>query len=260
MSTEPQITLFIITKNEAAHIAACIQSAKNLVQETVVLDSFSSDNTVQICRDLGAKVYQQPFEDFTKQKNAALQKVTTEWALSLDADETLTPELAEEIRRAVSNPSYDGYELPRVNNFLGGRMYHGDIGKEYILRLVRTQKAKFEGGKVHERLVVSGMTKKLKHVFVHTPYADLENYFTKFNSYTTLAAQTLYEQKSPDGKPPFLMIRATLSVLTGFIKRYIVKGGMLDGMRGLIWAVLSAFYTFVKYTKLWYLFEKNQPK
>ena len=129
MDQKHTITLFIITKNEASHIATCIRSAKNLVQDIVVLDSFSTDNTVQICRDLGARVYQQPFENFTKQKNDALAKVTTEWALSLDADETLTAELAEEIRQAVSNPDYDGYKLPRVNNFLGRRMYQAALKK-----------------------------------------------------------------------------------------------------------------------------------
>ena len=133
------ISLFIIAKNEAHHLEACIQSAKGLVAEIIVVDSQSTDTTISVARELGAKVFEHPFESFTEQKNFALSKVTTPWALSLDADETLTPQLAEEIRQAVTNPAFDGYELPRTNNFLGKRMKHSGLKEEYILRLVRTQ-------------------------------------------------------------------------------------------------------------------------
>ena len=248
----PSLSLFIITKNEAHHIAACLQSARDLVQEIIVVDSESTDGTVSICQSMGARVYQHPFENFTKQKNTALSYVTGEWALSLDADETLTPELAQEIRRAISSNTYDGYELPRVNDFLGKRMHHSGIKKEYILRLVRTQKAKFEGGKVHEKLVVQGKTARLDNVFVHHPYDDIETYFAKFNKYTTLAAQTMFE----NGKRVCLL-RVLLTVPFEFARRYILKAGFLDGVRGLIWASFSCFYVFVKYMKLWYLWERR---
>ena len=249
----PAISLFIIAKNEAHHIAACLKSAQGLVRETVVVDSHSTDGTSALCEKLGARVYQQPFENFTKQKNAALSHVTSEWALSLDADETLTPELAEEIRQAVSSDKYDGYELPRVNDFLGKRMHHSGIKKEYILRLVRTKKAKFEGGKVHEKLVVQGKTARLKNVFIHHPYDDIETYFEKFNKYTTLAAQTMYENGQH-----VCLLRVLLTVPFEFARRYVLKAGFLDGMRGLIWASFSCFYVFVKYMKLWYLRERNK--
>ncbi|MCQ2410520.1 MAG: glycosyltransferase family 2 protein [Elusimicrobiaceae bacterium] len=247
------ISLFIITKNAAQNVFSCIQSAQDLVREVIVLDSDSTDRTAQICRELGSIVYNQPFENFTKQKNAALEKVTSAWALSLDADETLTPELAAEIRQAVLSDKYDGYELPRVNDFLGKRMHHSGIKKEYILRLVRTQKARFEGGKVHEKLVVSGPTARLKNVFIHHPYNDIETYFAKFNKYTTLAAQTMYE----NGKRVCLL-RVLLTVPFEFARRYVLKAGFLDGMRGLIWASFSCFYVFVKYMKLWYLWQRPQ--
>ncbi len=249
----PGISLFIITKNEAHHIKACIESARELVSQIVVVDSQSSDGTAELCRQLGAEVFELPFENFTKQKNAALSKVTHEWALSLDADETLTPELAAEIRQAVENPQADGYELARVNDFLGKRMHHSGIKKEYILRLVRSEKAQFEGGKVHEKLVVKGRTARLKNVFIHHPYDDIETYFAKFNKYTTLAAQTMYE----NGKHVCLL-RVLLTVPFEFARRYFFKAGFLDGMRGLIWASFSCFYVFVKYMKLWLLQERNK--
>ena len=251
MTKEP-ITLFIIAKNEAHNITHCIQSAKDLVQHIVVVDSFSTDNTATICTQLGAQVVQHPFENFTQQKNYALRQVTTPWALSLDADETLTPALANQIRQAISSNDFDGYELARVNDFLGKRMKHSGIKKEYILRLVRTEKAQFQGGKVHEKLVVSGKTSRLSEVFVHHPYNDIESYFDKFNKYTTLAAQTMFE----NGKRVCLL-RVLLTVPFEFSRRYVLKAGFLDGVRGLIWASFSCFYVFVKYMKLWYLWERK---
>ncbi|MBR4591922.1 MAG: glycosyltransferase family 2 protein [Elusimicrobiaceae bacterium] len=250
---QPRISLFVITKNEEKNIASCILSAKPLVHEIIIVDSQSTDKTPKICRDLGAIVYDVPFESFTEQKNTALSKVTSQWALSLDADETLTPQLAEEIRQAVTHDKYDGYELPRVNDFLGKRMHHSGIKKEYILRLVRTQKARFEGGLVHEKLVVDGKTTRLKNVFIHHPYNDIESYFDKFNKYTTLAAQTLYNR----GKRVCLL-RVLATIPFEFGKRYFLKAGFLDGIRGLIWASFSSFYVFVKYMKLWYLWDRKK--
>ena len=245
---KPGISLFMIVKNEAHHIGPCLQSVRALVDEIIVVDSFSTDDTVKRAEQFGANVYQKPFENFTDQKNEALSKVTRQWALSLDADEVLTPELAAEIQQAVSDEKLDGYELPRVNDFLGKRMKHSGIKKEYILRLVRTEKARFEGGKVHEKLTVQGNTGRLKNVFVHHPYDDIETYFEKFNKYTTLAAQTLYQNDKR-----VCLLRVLLTVPFEFSRRYFLKAGFLDGMRGLIWASFSCFYVFVKYMKLWYL-------
>ena len=156
-----QITLFIIARNEADKIAKCLSSAKDTVDEIVLVDD-STDDTAAIAKQFGARVYTHPFEGFTAQKNFALSQVKTPWALSLDADEVLTPELAQEIRQAVQNTAYDGFELTRVNCFLGQRMLHGGLKKEHILRLVRTEKARYEGGLVHEKLCVQGPTARLK--------------------------------------------------------------------------------------------------
>ena len=250
--TSPQISLFIIAKNEADKITACIKSAQSLVSDVVVVDSGSTDNTAAVCRQLGARVYEHAFEGFTQQKNFALSLVKTPWALSLDADETLTPELAQEIRQAVQTSDIDGYELPRINDFLGKRMTHGGLKKEYILRLVLTQKAKYEGGLVHEKLVVPGTTKRLNNVFVHYSYPTIESYFEKFNKYTTLAAKTMYQ----NGRK-FHVIKVLFTIPFEFFRRYILKAGFLDGLRGLVWASFSSFYVFVKYIKLWYLWERK---
>ena len=248
-----RISLFIITKNEAEHLAKCILSAKTLVHEVIVVDSDSTDRTTHIAHDLGAIVYNHTFNGFTQQKNFALSKVSSDWALSLDADETLTPELAEEIKKAVASGKADGYELPRVNDFLGKRMRHSGIKKEYILRLVRTRKAAFKGGLVHEELHVKGNTARLKNVFIHHPYKNLETYFDKFNKYTTLAAEQMFNRGRRVS-----WLRVLLTVPFEFTRRYVFQAGFLDGARGLIWATFAGFYVFAKYAKLWYLWEHKK--
>jgi len=253
MDAKEQLSLFIITKNEAANIKVCLESAQALVGEIIVVDSHSQDGTVQICEQLGAQVFTRDFNGFTDQKNFALSQVTKPWALSLDADETLTPELADEIRTVLNHPDADGYELGRLNSFLGKQMFHGGLKKEYILRLVRTQNAKYEGGLVHEKLVVPGPVKRLEHPFLHCSYTTIETYFEKFNKYTTLAAATLFEKGKRYG-----VVRILLTPPFEFFRRYILRAGFLDGMRGLIWAAFSSFYTFVKYIKLWYLWQRKQ--
>lgn len=248
-----RISLFIITHNEEANIAKCILSARELVNEIVVVDSFSTDKTVQICRELGANIYTRKFEGYTKKKNFALSKVSSPWALSLDADETLTPELVEEIRQAVQDETVAGYKLPRANFFLGKRMKYSGIAKEYLLRLVRTEKAEFRGGLVHETLCVQGKVKKLKKTFNHHSYTDMEDYFVKFNKHTSLAAETMFKK----GKKCNLAV-LILRMPFEFLRRYVLRLGFLDGVRGLIWATCSTFYTFVKYIKLWFLWQRKR--
>ena len=249
-----KITLFLITRNEADKLAKCLNSAKDIVDEIVVVDD-SQDNTAQIAQQFGARVVTHPFEGFTAQKNFALRQVKTEWALSLDADEVLTPQLAQEIRQAVENTPFDGFELTRVNCFLGQRMQHGGLKEEHILRLVRTPKAQYEGGLVHEKLCVQGQTARLKNVFMHYSYNDIETYFEKFNKYTTLAAHTLHQ----NGKKR--CFAAVLCIIPlEFLRRYVLKLGFLDGIRGFIWASFSTFYIFVKYMKLWLLNTRDAKK
>ena len=134
-------------------------------------------------------------------------------------------------------------------------MTHSGIKKEYIVRLVRTEKAKFVGGKVHEKLEVQGRTRRVKNVFVHHPYDNIEDYFAKFNKYTTLAAQTMFDSGKRVG-----LLRVLLTVPFEFMRRYVLKLGFLDGIRGLIWASFSCFYVFVKYMKLWFLWDQIETK
>lgn len=249
----PRITLFIIAHNEESKIAKCILSAKGLVHEVVVINGFSKDKTALVCRELGAQVFDRAFDGFASQKNFALSKVTSEWALNLDADETLSPALKEEIAQVVKDASCAGFDIPFCNYFLGKKMRFSGLNKETHLRLVRTQQAKYVGGLVHEGLEVKGKIGKLKHPINHYSYDTIETYFRKFNKYTSLAAEQMYK----NGRR-FSLLFLLITLPFEFIKRYILKLGILDGLRGFLWASFSTGYVLVKYAKLWQIQEQNE--
>ena len=253
MQNTPSISLFIIAHNEEHRIGACIESARGLVCEIIVIDDFSTDATVRVAQELGAHVFQRKFDGFTNQKNFALSKVTSQWALNLDADERLSPALKEEISRAVKNEKISGYELPFCNYFLGKKMRFSGLNKEKHLRLVRTQQAQYVGGLVHEGLEISGPVALLKNPVNHFSYDTIEAYFTKFNSYTSLAAAQMHQ----NGKR-FHLLGVLARMPFEFLKRYVLKLGFLDGVRGLLWASFSTYYVFVKYMKLWQF--EQEPK
>lgn len=245
------ISLFIIAKNEGDKLEACINSAKDICSEIIVCDSGSTDNTAEIAEKLGAKVIQHDFIGFADQKNFALDACTGKWALSLDADEILTKELADEIAAISDETEYNGFNLHRINYFLGGRMNHSGLNNEYILRLIRVGSGRYRNVLVHEGLEIEGKTAFLKNEMLHFSYCDLENYFVKFNKYTSLAAKDLKAK----GKR-FSLLGTILRLPFEFLKRYVIKLGFLDGIRGFIWASCSTFYVFVKYIKLWHLYCK----
>ncbi len=247
-----RISLFIITKNEEAKIAQCIASAKDLVSEIVVVDAYSKDKTAEIAARAGALVFQRPFDGFTTQKNFALSKVSSPWALNLDADEILSGELKEQIRALLPNTKHAGFNILFSNFFLGKHMKHSGLNHEYHIRLVRTDKAHYEGGLVHEGLKVDGTIGTINAPVQHYSYDSIESYFRKFNKYTTLAAQQMHK----NGRKCQVLL-VLLTIPFEFIKRYILKLGILDGMHGFLWASFSSFYVFVKYMKLWALQHKD---
>ena len=242
----PRISLFIIAKNEEKNIQKCILSARDIVHEIIVVDGFSRDKTPQLAKELGAQVYRRRFDGFTNQKNFALSKVNAEWALNLDADERLTPELRKEIEQILPNTHFAGFHIPFANYFLGKKMRFSGLSGETHIRLVRTRKAKYVGGLVHEGLEVKGPLGKLKSPINHFSYDTIDTYFHKFNKYTTLAAQQMHS----NGKR-FSLLKLLFILPFEFAKRYVLKLGILDGVRGLFWASFSTFYVFVKYAKLW---------
>ena len=247
------LSVFLITKQEGKNLDKCLASVKTVADEIVIVDSGSTDDTLEIAKKYGAKIFHKDFVSFTEQKNFSLKKCSCPWALNLDADEYLTPELAKEIKKTLSkNQNCDGYFLIRNNIIWGRKMKHSGVAKEARLRLVKTKKAKYVGGLVHEELVVEGKTSTLKNPFMHNTYTSIEQYFEKFNRYSTLAALTMQQNNKK------FHIFKLLDAPFEFIKIYFLRLGFLDGFQGFLWALFNAWYKVVKYTKLWDLNRANK--
>ena len=250
---ENSLSVFLITKQEGKNLDKCLASVKDIADEIIIVDSGSTDNTLEIAKKYGAKIFHKDFVSFTEQKNFSLSKCSLPWALNLDADEYLTSALATEIKKTLSKKTdIDGYFLIRNNIFLGRQMKHSGIAAEARLRLVKTAKAKYVGGLVHEELVVEGKTATLKNTFMHNTYTSIEQYFEKFNRYSTLAALTMQQKHKKFSI--FHLLRAPFE----FIKIYFLRLGFLDGFQGFLWALFNAWYKVVKYTKLWDLSRENK--
>ena len=247
-----KISLVMIAKNEEKNIAKSLESVKGLVSEIIVVDSGSTDNTNKVAQSYGAKIFKRTFDNFSAQKNYALSLALNEWVLHLDADEVLSEEIKEEIKKTIENTQYDGFLLTRENFFLGKKMKYSGIAKEDRLRLAKKSLSKYVGGIIHEELVVNGKIGKLNNVFYHYTCQNLDGYFNKFEQYTTFGALKMAD-KNKKAKIIDIIFRPPFE----FIKRYILKLGFLDGFEGFVWAVLGSYYSFAKYIKLYLLQSKR---
>jgi glycosyltransferase involved in cell wall biosynthesis len=241
-----RVSVTIITKNEELSIKRCLQSV-SWADEVIVLDSGSTDRTVEIAREMGAKVtVSDDWPGFGPQKNRALDLATGNWIFSLDADEWVTPELGEEIRSTISgNPAFDTYRLPRSSSFCGRFMRHSGWWPDYVVRLFRRGTARFSDDIVHERTLVDGDVGTLRNPLLHETYVDLEDMQEKFNRYSTLGAQTLHKRGARGG-----LGKASLHGLSAFIRTYLLRRGFLDGREGFMLAVANAEVAYYKYVKL----------
>jgi len=250
----PTLSAVVITKNESAHIAACLESVA-FADEVVVLDSGSTDDTREIARALGARVEcTADWPGFGPQKNRALDLATCDWVLSIDADERVTPELASEIRAALAAPAAAGYEIPRLSDFCGRFIRHSGWWPDYVLRLFRRDAGRFTDALVHERVVLrEGAPARLRSHFLHYPYADMAALINKVNRYSSDAAAMMYAR----GR------RATVPAAVGhgcwtFVRIYLLRRGFLDGGHGLVLAVTAAAGSFFRYAKLAFLSRRGK--
>lgn len=247
----PKLSIIIITKNEAHDIRATLESIK-WADEIVVLDSGSTDNTVAICREYTAKVYETDWPGFGPQKNRALNYAAGDWVLSIDADERVSPELKQEIQQALINTHYDGFYIPRKSTYCGKLINYGAWSKDKKLLLFKRTHGKFTDDVVHERLIVTGKIGKLIHALYHDTYQDLSEMLEKMNSYSSYSAQQRSEKNKPGGLFP-----AITHGLWAFIYSYFLKLGLLDGKEGFMLAFSNAEYTYYRYLKLMYLNQKK---
>jgi glycosyltransferase involved in cell wall biosynthesis len=240
------ISVIIITKNEAHNIRSCLESV-SWADEIIVVDSGSSDDTVNICKTLGAQVHvTADWPGFGIQKNRALSYATCEWVLSLDADERVTPELHSEIDSAVNNPhGHSGFRIPRLSSFCGRYMRHSGWHPDFVTRLFRRGSARFSDDLVHESLIVDGSVGKLRQSLLHETFRDLDELLEKINQYSTAGALTL----SKKNKTATLKM-AVARAVWAFFRTYILRAGFLDGREGFMLAVSTAESTYYRYAKL----------
>ncbi len=248
-----KVTVIIPTYNEEHNIEDCLKSVL-WADEIMVVDSFSTDRTVEIAKKYAHRILQHEYINSATQKNWAIPQASNEWVMIVDADERVTPELRDEILRELENPRYDGYYIGRRNFFLGFPLDHGGWSPkdDRNIRLFRKSLSRYEQKEVHADVIVKGKVGSLKNHLIHYTYRSLSDYFRKFDRYTTWAAMDIVKA----GKKPNF-VNLVLRPIGDFIKFYIIKGGFLDGLPGLIIALLSSYYVVVKYVKAWELYVKE---
>jgi glycosyltransferase involved in cell wall biosynthesis len=238
------LSIILITKNEVANIRACLESVA-FADEVIVVDSGSSDDTVAIAKEMGAKVFEHDWPGFGPQKNRALCHASGEWVFSIDADERVTPELRAELEQAMREGKADGYFCPRLSQFCGTFIHHSGWYPDYVLRLFRRGAGRFSDSLVHESVLLKGNSAKLKNPLLHYSYLTKDDVERKVEHYSGAAAQQMFEK----GKRSSLA-GAALSAGWAFIRTYLIRLGVLDGAAGWQIAVMNMRTTWLKYRKL----------
>ena len=242
-----KISATVITLNEEENLAAAIESL-TFADEIVVVDSESSDGTVEIARRYTNRVITQQFLGYAQQKNLAAEHATHDWVFNLDADERVTPDLAQEIMTLKQAQSLDSaaFEMPRRVQYLGRWIRHSGWYPDYKIRLYNRKQANWQGDYVHESVRTNGRVDKLRGDILHYTVRDASEHHLRIDRYTTLAAEEAFAR----GKRATL-VNLALSPPATFIKTYLFKRGFLDGLPGLAIAFFAAHYVFLKHLKLW---------
>jgi glycosyltransferase involved in cell wall biosynthesis len=243
-ATRPTVSLIVIARDEEEMIGGCLNSAASFCNELIVVDSFSTDRTVEIAKSLGARVFQQDFTDYVRQKQIALDYATSEWVLLLDADEQATYDLGREIEDVIDSSSpADGYRIQRVLYHLG-YYYTRPIYRDRPVRLFRRDRGHIGGIDPHDKVVVDGRVGRLKSPILHFSYRDVADHVATINRFSTRAAAEIRPS-------PMVALQMFTHPLWRFFNFYILRGGFRDGGRGLYAAMTAAFYVFIKYAKVY---------
>ncbi len=243
-----KLTVTVITRDEAGHIGAALQSV-SWADEIIVVDSQSTDDTVSIARQLASRVEIREWPGYSAQKNYAAEIASNDWILSIDADERVSPELATEIRELLrTGPAERGYRIPRVTWYLGRWIRSTDWYPDYQLRLYDRRAACWNGRRVHESVQLQGTPGMLRHELQHYAYRDISHHLATIDRYTTLAAeQWLADGRRTNAFEMFFHPRFA------FLRNYFLRGGFRDGAVGLLISRMNAYYVFLKLAKLWEL-------
>ncbi|MCX8031544.1 MAG: glycosyltransferase family 2 protein [Thermodesulfovibrionales bacterium] len=239
----PKISAAIITKNEEIRLPDCLKSI-SFVDEIVIVDSKSTDNTVEIATKFGCKVYSEDWKGYSKQKNSAISKCQNDWVIILDADERIPFETKDLILKTLEKPKAVAYEL-KMKHFLRGKwLKHGGNFPDWHIRLVNKNYGEFVG-EIHERWQTHGIISKIDACIEHYGFSNYADMLTTMNEYSTIAAEELYS-KGKKASLPTPIIHS----LAMFIKIFFLKRGFLDGLDGLVLSILKAGGSFFKYAKL----------
>ncbi len=273
-----KLSVVLAVRNEETNIGRCLESVKDIADEIVVVDEYSTDKTVEIAKKNGAKIFLEPHHDIfhvTKQK--ALEKASGEWILQLDADEAVTPALAKEIISVVNHrlpvTNYNklflrhqklieerdgpigkktgeivGYFIPRRNIFLGKPLIHAGVYPDGVIRLVKNGKSRFPQRSVHEQIELDGEVGWLSSDLEHYDSPTLKRYLVRFNRYTDLKAKELGDNKVSKGVIAFLLFTIYYPLRT-FLNLYFRHLGFLDGSGGFLWSFFSAMHFPIAYFK-----------
>lgn len=242
------LSIALITFNEEKNLPATLKAVKDIADEIIIIDSYSKDNTLKIAEEFGAKIYFQQWLGYTEQKNIALEKCSSDWILSLDADEVVSPELKKSITEAMKIDNINGYWLNRKTFYMGRKLNHAWY-PDRKLRLVRKSASpRWTGSQVHEQLTVEGETSLLKEELIHYSYKDFTDHMQKTIKYAKLSAES-YQRKGKKAKKTDIIFRPIFAM----INKLILKRALLDGTPGIIAALSGAIYVYMKYSYLWEL-------
>ncbi len=247
------VSAVLIVKDEEAAIGPCLEALK-WCDEVVVVDSDSSDRTVEIARAHGARVIRHDWAGYGKQKDFAVSQSANDWVLCVDADEIVSPELRASIEAVLRAPACGAYEMPRCNRFMGRFLRHGEGYPDWNLRLFDRRRARWSEDPVHENVRTDETVGRLHGDLVHESAETLRSYLEKQNRYTSLQAEALYRR----GVRPSV-VKLVLSPLVRFLKFYVLRLGFLDGVPGLVHIAIGCFNTFSKNAKLFELWFRGNP-
>jgi len=243
---DSKVSIYILTYNNEDTIEKALKSCL-WADEIVVLDHFSSDKTPEICQKYAVRFYQKEWSNFRDEYNYAISLTTNTWVMFLDSDEEVSLDLAREIREELeqNRGQWVGYLIPRMTYYLGRWIKHGGWYPDYKIRLFNKNFGRWEGKEFDPYVRVHGRVKKLKKVCYHYSFKDLTHHAAKLNTYSTLFA------KSTMNKKRIGLSHLLFRPLFRFLRNYFLKRGFLDGIPGLIAAMMSAYYVFLKYAKIW---------
>jgi glycosyltransferase involved in cell wall biosynthesis len=255
MPNSVPLSVVIITFNEERNISRCLDSVRGIADEVVVVDSFSTDKTEEICRKYGAVFVKHPFEGHIQQKNFALSQSSHTYVLSLDADEALSGDLQKSVLAAKGQWAADAYEMPRLTNYCGHWIRHTDWYPDRKIRLFDKRKARWGGANPHDRIeLTSGATlRRMDANILHYSYHSVSQHLQQLNYFTDIGAKMAFDNGKKAPLPVILF-----SPFTKFVKGYFIRLGFLDGYYGFLVCAISAFASFLKYVKLRQLYSQHE--